>query len=120
MQQLEATQKRPVVNARQPLAEWLVGDWLSGSYESPWEPMRFEFHFGKDGRFVILGKSSAAPYRQLYERRVEYTLEGNRFFSDAINGGSPVRLRRDGDELLFMIDETLSLRLTRLSAPASK
>lgn len=117
---MEATQKKAVVNTSQPLAEWILGEWLSGSYESPWEQMRFECRFGKDGRFVILGKSSAAPFRQLYERHGHYTLDGGQFFSDAINGGNPVRLRRDGDELLFTIDETLSLRLTRLSAPASK
>lgn len=109
-----------MVNTSQPLTEWLLGEWHSGSYESPWERMRFEFRFGKDGRFVILGKSAAAPFRQLYERRGEYTLEGNQFFSDAINGGNPVRLRRDGDELLFTIDEALSFRLTRKLAQASK
>jgi hypothetical protein len=78
--------------------------------------MFFQFDFGNDGRFSVTGFAAASPSTKLYHRAGSYEVRGGRFLSAAINDGQPVRLQpQEGNNILFVIDETLSLRLRKTS-----
>ena len=82
--------------------------------------MRFRFEF-KPRWLLVTGLADEPVPREIYRRSGSFELRAGRFVCKAINDGRPVRLNPLGDDLFFVIDDSLSIRLKRLSpfpAPA--
>jgi hypothetical protein len=82
--------------------------------------MRFRFRFEADGHFLVTGIADDSQAREVYRLNGEYEIRRKNFTSQAISKGRPVRLLREGDDLWFVIDQTLELRLSRLSPFAAE
>lgn len=110
-----ATYKRSAAaRVGQPTLEWLVGVWISDVHQTKLGLLQFTFEFGHDRRFKVTGLAATSPSETLYYRAGKYEVREGRFISTAINDGQPVQLQpQEGNDLLFVIDDTLSLRLRK-------
>ena len=102
----------PASQATQAAAQ-VTGHWLSDVRETKLGPMRFEFGIHPYGSFEVAGLPAGTSAGDTYRRSGLYRLEGSRLISPAINEGLPVQVRTEGDELVLIVDESLSFRLRR-------
>lgn len=90
-----------------------MGDWTCEQRETKLGRLRFRFRFCIDGQFEITGIGNDESAVAIYRPNGRYVVVGSQWTSSAINDGRLVELRRDGDDLIFVVDEKLEFRLRR-------
>jgi hypothetical protein len=99
---------------RRPLATGdVAGTWVSAERRTDQGMMTFTFQIDGDGHLEITGTPGRTAVGDEYFRSGVYRLEGNTLSSPVLNDGRPVRIERQGDQLVLTIDETLAFRLRR-------
>ena len=94
----------------------LFGTWVSiGTVDAPVGRANIRVTFNEEGPARVVAWSTLPLVGEVKDTKGPYRVEGNKIISDAIQGGSTVQYRFEGDNLVIQYEDGKTLKFKRQS-----
>lgn len=91
----------------------LFGTWVARDVDASMGDVKVKLTFRKQGPVRILAWSDLPFVGQVRNKTAPYEIHGNTISSDALRGGTTVKYRFDGGDLLIEYQDGKTVRFTR-------
>ena len=93
--------------------ERLYGTWVARDVDTKMGEVKIQLTFKQEGPVKILAWSDLPFVGQVRNKRAAYEVHGNTISSDAIRGGTSVKYRFDGGDLIIEYQDGKTVRFKR-------
>lgn len=91
----------------------LLGTWVAKDVDSKLGEVKIKLVFREEGRVKILAWSDLPLVGKVRDKSGPYEVHGNRITSEAIRGGTTVKYRFDGGDLIIEYEDGKTVRFQR-------